>query len=435
MNLPFWLLSNFYYINRPLISYDFFVCIIIMLRSFKASIVYLLLSLVIELVSVNAFTYQFSSVLDFIYSSTNINLLNLTDWFTLINILFIAGLLAGFSYFLFIFNFYRDRNIPLLNIVSFVFLLVVIDINAGSSVFRAKDSIIVRNNIAGSPVFSVLYSQIAPSGRTYSNTQLAKGDSLITRYDVLDWAERHPDNSILFVIVESFGKLNDAKMEQWMVSPLLNTRFKVRSFNVPFKGATTSGELRSLCALSASYLTVAAADVTNCLPNQLKNIGWSTYAFHGFSKSMFDRNKWWRYIGFQHIFFAEDADMELYSKCGSIFKGICDHDLVKWAKKTMFTSRQFVYLLTLDTHLPVSSTHISTTAKQHCAMNSIDDIPCTHIYNIRNTLEAIIAQFASMEKPPLILIVGDHAPPFTSLEYRGVFNDSHVPAYVLEPKP
>ena len=52
---------------------------------------------------------------------------------------------------------------------------------------------------------------------------------------------------------------------------------------------------------------------------------------------------------------------------------------------------------------------------------------------VMRTIGGIVRQ---LESPlPLIVIVGDHAPPFVDKRSRSEFSATTVPAYVLEPKP
>lgn len=434
MNVPFWILSQVIYINRPVISYDFLFALLLMSISTRLALLYLTTSFFGEIISISAFNYQFSNASDFILTVNYLQLLEVAQWFTIYNVFYALVIIGALVVIVLSSLLIRKSKVNVRCVVVFILFIFISDIQVGSNVFRPQDSIIFRYNLAGSQMFSLVISQLGKKQQAYSNTAVPIGDSVLDLIDIYQWAEMNPLRSILFVIVESYGHSNIEELNMWVSAPLSHSEYTLKRSLVAFRGATTSGELRSLCSLSASYLTVKAANVSECLPNRLQKLGWSTVSFHGFSRAMFDRFQWWKQIGFTQSVFVEDIHTSAENRCGSIFKGVCDRHLLALAMKSLQRPKSFVYVLTLDTHLPVAITPLRADISALCEKNALDMVPCMHFQNIRNTIEVTMQQVQSMTIKPLVVVIGDHAPPFQTLEYRDLFHDSVVPAFVLIPK-
>ena len=99
------------------------------------------------------------------------------------------------------------------------------------------------------------------------------------------------------------------------------------------------------------------------------------------------------------------------------------------------TPKNFVYALTLNSHLPLRNLDVSSETEEFCSKNNLRRPVCLLNDALAKTLHAIRlgALSARPDSLPLIVLVGDHAPPFSIKELRDSYSQSHVPAYVLSP--
>jgi len=136
--------------------------------------------------------------------------------------------------------------------------------------------------------------------------------------------------NLVIVLVESLGRpvsptasaLFDADWNR----PEWRARYAVHAGDVPYFGATTSGEMRELCGRWKLDESVPFGP-TECLPQRLHAAGYETTALHGFAGAMFDRKVWWNKAGFDHVAFGPDLKRAGAHACGGVFPGACDVDI------------------------------------------------------------------------------------------------------------
>jgi hypothetical protein len=95
--------------------------------------------------------------------------------------------------------------------------------------------------------------------------------------------------------------------------------------------------------------------------------------------------------------------------------------------------KQFVYLLTLDTHLPLKKIIVPNSFLNLCRMESVDISSCQMVYSLGEVLKSISIELQEAKTPFFIEIVGDHSPPFLNEQSRLSFNQKMVPIYILKP--
>lgn len=194
----------------------------------------------------------------------------------------------------------------------------------GSSAMSGRDVRIVAANIAGSPAMSIAGS-LSSTTTAYPLSPLPEDASITELTHVKDWAQAHPGRSVVLVLVESMGKHHSVKVRDWqtaqLVTPEVRARYALEALDVPFRGATTSAELRALCGLQGAYRHMNAETGRGCLPSSLAAQGWRTTGIHGFSGAMFDRDRWWSLLGLQRSSFAETLKQQGLPSCGGAFRG------------------------------------------------------------------------------------------------------------------
>lgn len=247
--------------------------------------------------------------------------------------------------------------------------------------------------------------------------------------------------NVIVVIVEAMGLPNDAAMrarlDQVWVRPQLASRFEVTFGKTAFFGSTTSGEMRELCGRWGDYPQIRGPQ-PGCLPAILAAKGYRTTSYHAFSPRFFDRARWYPHIGIQHSFFRDDLQAKGASFCPNVFAGACDRDVPRIIGEQLKdrSKPQFIYWLTLNSHLPViEDAELGTTNCHQLGGRADADYPviCRMFAVWDDTARALGEMVSQPGFPPTdILIVGDHMPPFTHQKSRLKFDPEHVPWILLK---
>ncbi|HEY0627219.1 MAG TPA: sulfatase-like hydrolase/transferase [Allosphingosinicella sp.] len=314
-----------------------------------------------------------------------------------------------------------------------------------SSTVLAKPVLLVAAMAAG-VALAVADRQAADAHGGSYHRSASPGDpfeSAISRSGIegLATGERH----VMVVMVESMGKPADAAIRKELINlwatPEVRSRYQVTSGDTLYYGSTTSGEMRELCGRWGDYQEVIGRADTGCLPHRMKAKGYGTQAWHSFTGAFFDRTKWYPNIGFQTLRFGDSIMADGAQRCPGVFPGACDTDVpgqiaaaLKKAEKP-----QFLYWLTVNTHLPVLkherlgtsdckrfSTALDAQYPMICRLNQILD----------RTAGALAKEITAPDFPPTdILIVGDHIPPFYDRHHRTQFAPDRVPWILLRADP
>lgn len=446
-NLFFLLLGVFFYLTRPLFVVDYVaVCIVSPLLSRRNISLFFGILFVVDF----AFSLAPAYHLDGVEFALNACSILLMYWpVGLLSVMVIAASAACYKFFLQGYFLSVSRiNLRQLAIVSMLGLFLLgLDMANGSNIYIQSKWHLVNLNIAGGNLHKIaLVTRNAFVSN--SNEELAKVVEVRGATDLLRsslGSGRGASNKILLVVVESYGSSISDKLRFRLAEPFerpaLKRRYEIRHGEIPFLGSTVPGEIRELCGQRiASPSSLGRVDFANCLPMALRNEGYETIAIHGFSSHMFGRNSWYPQLGFEKIMFAGDIEAEGgVERCGHVFRGICDtHDvfLIKNELAKTGSKRQFIYWLTLNSHLPVAH----DTALER-------DLDCPEMLGVGNDQDVCrlnkiflglfenIADIAEKSKDDLrIILVGDHSPPFLALSDRALFKAGVVPFVELIPK-
>ena len=159
---------------------------------------------------------------------------------------------------------------------------------------------------------------------------------------------------------------------------------------------------------------------------------------HAFYSGMFDRNRWYPRIGFDKLDFGEALIPQLKRRCGTVFRGACDADLPPLIERAADTKRpNFIYWLTLNTHIPVAPGEARTDFNCERPDNGFGMAKVCRMAELWHDVFNAVARLAldPAVAPAEILVVGDHAPPLWSKRGRGEFEVGKVPWYRLTPRP
>ena len=248
--------------------------------------------------------------------------------------------------------------------------------------------------------------------------------------------------NVVLVIVESLGNMLDAKARARIASPIydpsITSKYKVSYGRVVYYGSTTSAEMRELCDTRAPVGEFVPSSGYSCLPDRLYMRGYATTSIHAFYGSMFDRAQWYPLIGFHKMEFGDRLMPQLKRRCGMAFRGACDADLPPLIEKVAAqnTKPNFIYWLTLNTHIPVAPGEARTNFGCERKDNGFGLRRVCRMAELWHDVFRAVAQLALDPKfgPAEILMVGDHAPPLWSKKGRREFEAGKVPWYRLTPR-
>jgi len=248
--------------------------------------------------------------------------------------------------------------------------------------------------------------------------------------------------NVVLVIVESLGNLLDADARARIVAPIYEPRitekYNVSYGRIVYYGSTTSAEMRELCETRAPYAEFTKSSGSSCLPERLHMQGYATTAVHGFYSGMFERNQWYPRIGFHKMEFGEVLMPQIKRKCGTAFRGACDADLPPLIEQVAAETKSpdFIYWLTLNTHIPVGPGEALTNFDCERQDNGFGLRRVCRMAELWHDVFRAVAQLALDPSigPAEILVVGDHAPPLWSKKGRAEFEAGKVPWYRLTPR-
>lgn len=247
--------------------------------------------------------------------------------------------------------------------------------------------------------------------------------------------------NLMIVVVEAMGDPRDpalrGKLDAMWMRPELAGRYEMTRGETAYFGSTTSGEIRELCGRWSNYDAIEGPQ-PGCLPAMLARKGYETTAYHAFQPGFFDRDRWYPLIGFKRMIFGQEMLDRGASLCPNVFPGACDRDVPSFIREQLQSASkpQFVYWLTLNSHLPiVENKELGTEHCQGLGEKFDDDFPMIcRLFSIWNhTADALVREIERPDFPPTdILIVGDHMPPFTQQRSRLQFDSAHVPWILLK---
>jgi hypothetical protein len=279
------------------------------------------------------------------------------------------------------------------------------------------------------------YKRVNPDGAPFT--------SAVTGSGLLPAAADAPRRNVMIVMVESLGAPVDNPELSRMIFARYNdsaikARFDVSGGTTTYYGSTTSGEVRELCGRWGDYYDLLDRRDGGCLPARMAKQGYETAAYHSFSGDFFERNTWYPNIGFQKMGFRDYLLKGGAEHCGGVFPGVCDRDVPRQlAQKLKAADKpQFIYWLTVNSHLPVPEKNNLNT--DNCARVSprlAKDFPliCRQVAIWDDIDKAMVKEITAADFPPTdILIVGDHMPPYFDSAARKQFAPDRVPWLLLK---
>ncbi|WP_298669484.1 sulfatase-like hydrolase/transferase [uncultured Sphingomonas sp.] len=249
---------------------------------------------------------------------------------------------------------------------------------------------------------------------------------------------------LILVIVESLGQPHDPAtaarlIERWKRADIA-ARYDFTQGTAPYFGSTTSAEMRALCGRWGNYAEVMEKRDKGCLPARLRKAGYATLALHSFDGAFFDRARWYPNMGFERRLFRDDLIRRGAASCPGVFPGACDRDVpgIIYRELKADPRPQFIYWLTVNSHLPVPISEALNTGT--CRADLPDEVRrfpmlCRQFALWLEIEERLAEQMTKPDFPDAdILLVGDHMPPYFDGAQRSQFDPENVPWMLLRRK-
>lgn len=247
---------------------------------------------------------------------------------------------------------------------------------------------------------------------------------------------------LMIVMVESLGvPVNNPEMDRLLFqryrTPEVAQRFGLEYGTTAYFKSTTAAEVRELCGRWGEYYDLLDRQDEGCLPARLRRLGYQTSAYHSFSGEFFYRDKWYPNIGFEQQKFAPELLAEGARECGGMFPGACDRDVpaLLAARLKQADQPQFIYWLTVNSHLPVpTGMNLDVDNCENLSVKLAESFPmiCRQFAVWDAIDRALVREITARDFPPTdILIVGDHMPPYFDRRHRKQFAFDRVPYLYL----
>ncbi len=279
------------------------------------------------------------------------------------------------------------------------------------------------------------YFRSPPPGAIFSSAREESG-----------FAAQPDGRHLVMIMVESLGvprgnpEMDRKTFGKYKNNPAITKRYDISQGISPYYNSTTAGEVRELCGRWGDYYELVDQIDTGCLPATMVKKGYESHAIHSFKAPFFKRSTWYPNIGFQSQEFSKDLQAKGASACEGVFPGACDRDVPEQISAHLKSADkpQFLYWLTLNSHLPVplaDSLQVENceTVSPYLAENY--PMICRQFAIFDAVDNAIVTQITADDFPKSdILIVGDHMPPYFDRHHRTQFDPEHVPWIYLKAK-
>lgn len=436
-NFTMGLLAYWTNAERLLINIDYFIPLIFLALRNKT-----LFSMTFIVISLLDFLVIFSQIFPFI---------RINDLFYLIKFAFISSrsyqicgillvlLIALQNYFL-IKKYNKKYNKSLLvifNIFIFYYALSVNFYGSSGGKFWKPD----KNQLIASQLINNINYRTKGFVETYSmeGDVFQKVNISGATDGIFNETNINNRNNVLLIVNESWGVPIDDKIQQDILSPLLDGSVivDIKRNKLDFEGFTIAGELRELCHKAPIHFNLKnqTDGFENCLPHHYKNLGYNTVAVHGALGLMYDRQYWYPRAGFQEMLFRDQGLNIPDSRCYS-FPGNCDSDIAhRIIEQFDSNDKLFLYWLTLNTHAIYDTRDLKIDLFD-CSKYNIE-IKTATCRNLKLQKQFFHTLSEMIEHPSLsdtrVIVVGDHEPPII-LDEEQVFIPRKVPVITFKIK-
>ncbi|MGD0731241.1 MAG: sulfatase-like hydrolase/transferase [Terracidiphilus sp.] len=325
-----------------------------------------------------------------------------------------------------------------------------IDVFDGQNLLWRQDVVRSSFRLAHSPAFTLLAREVHAyrtnaASRSGSNAPMPSASSRAISFldDRRNGTE--PPNVVL-ILVESWGMPLDAHLAGALTAayddPRLIRKYDIAYGTAPFTGLTVPGEARELCHSTAGFgiMHLSTEEAGQCLPAWFHARGYENLAIHGYLGQMFYRSNWYPKLGFDRMWFNPDLIQMGLPNCRGAFPGSCDASIAGWIESSLLAEDRdkpkFIYWVTLNSHLPVpANPDLPDDGMCKGEPELQDSAALCSWFRLVRSVHQSVAQMAlgASGRPTVFLLVGDHAPPFSSPRLRAKFSATEVPYVMLTP--
>lgn len=253
-------------------------------------------------------------------------------------------------------------------------------------------------------------------------------------------------NNEMLVMLESWGLMENEILRSLQILPFIQldtSKYMVRFEKSYFTGGTTHAESRELLNKeSEAYYSVInrnSCDIKSLI--QRKNdLQYYTSAVQSFSTSYSLGQKFREIVGFKNIkgytYFHDTLRLPL--NYNNHYQAVDDEDVFSYVFKNqskMFKS--FTYCLTINTHLPLVLSNDQKTEPGFQKIRSTyaslfpSEESIESYYRINQELKRLAETIVKSDMD-MVLIIGDHPPPFVLNSEREAFSSVYVPAIIIK---
>lgn len=413
--------------NRSLLNVD--IVIFTILTAFVhryISFLFLFVVCLFEFLNLTLQVFYFDSFSDFLYLIKFFpNLSN--DWWVMLfiffSVFFLFVLISSFCCYAF------DKLLVLIFCNFLVFFMVL-----GSVIYTGLEN--SSNKLISSSFERLLSEKIFSSKDLFND----KENSIVSPYDGMSLMskiekELYREKKILFIISESLGISDSVRINEKVFHIKGFPSHEVTYGSFDFKGFTVKGEFRELCGKeieTINVLSLNASAFSLCIPDKLRDNGYSTISYHAASKKMYDRYMWYGSIGIEQSYFLENLDVE--KTCFS-FPGGCDVDIFsELSNQFDGDDKKFIYWLTLNTHSTYDLRDLEIDNFDCVDFNVINQEYCRNV-KLHEQFFRNLSVFLLENKDVFVAVVGDHEPPVINKNRKGsYFEEGKVAFLILKPK-
>lgn len=280
-----------------------------------------------------------------------------------------------------------------------------------------------------------LYS-VKPSGYTEENIEKIKEE--ITKEDKkIEASDNNVKPNVIMIMNESFTDPNKIKVVQYSKNPLENiTKLKEEEKNcivgtliTPVDGGGTSlPEFEALTGMTSYYLPKQTFPYTSYINKDMNSIvrvylnnGYETIGVHPFRANFYNRNKVYKYLGFNKTVFGEDIENP-EMKGGYISDNEFANQIIKAFEETK--QNRFIFGVTMQNHMHYVNKEykeseleieISSDTLTEGQKNELRNY-VQGVYDGDKMYEKIVEYLKTVEEPTILIMFGDHRPSFYSRE-------------------
>ncbi len=195
-------------------------------------------------------------------------------------------------------------------------------------------------------------------------------------------------------------------------------------------GGTSNSEFEVFTGCSMGFLPSAYYPYQQCvvkempsLISDLKKAGYTTYSMHPEIAENWNRNRIYRYFGFDNSIWLED-----FSGAEKLHYGVTDMETYKKVIE-LFENRQegesmFVFDLTVQNHGGYTQSDVNRSVGAVNVSSEEADIYLSLIQESDDALKELIHYFEKVEEPVIICMYGDHQPKLEDDFYENVYSST-----------